>query len=81
MNLRTKAFFDLAASELDRAMKRYPKLSSLHEAAAVIREEWDELWDEAKKWRGELPGEMRANVLKKCVQIAAMAARTAEDLL
>ena len=50
---------------------------SLHEAYAVILEEVDELWDEARKKNRDRKDE---DVLTELVQIAAMCQRAAEDL-
>lgn len=57
------------AAELRRANGKYPQFRSCHEAAAVIREEFDEYWDEVKACKGERPNE---RMVEELVQLAAM---------
>ena len=76
-----KTFFAEAAKELERAERKHRELHSLHEACAIILEEWEELWAEAKVWKGNITDKRRERVFKECVQIAAMAARAVKDLL
>ena len=66
----------MVARELERARTLHTaKLNSPHEAAAVIREEFEEFWDEVKrKDRNNLA------MLKELVHTAAMCQRAAEDL-
>jgi purine nucleoside phosphorylase len=70
-------FPELVAKELARARTLHQApLSSAHEAAAVIREEHEEFWDEVKrKDRNNL------ELLKELIHLAAMCQRTAEDVL
>lgn len=77
--VEVRDFFDEARDELVRARSKHPgKQASLHEGYAVLLEEVDELWDEVKKKTEDRDfKEVRAELL----QIAAMAARMAEDLL
>lgn len=56
----------------------YPPMNSLHEGYAVILEEVEEFWDMVKL----KPSKRDPNALyKELVQIAAMAQRTAEDVV
>lgn len=65
----------LVAEELRRARAKHVRpLASHHEAAAVIREEFDEYWDEVKF---DGPADRKRAEL---IQVAAMAQRAAEDL-
>jgi hypothetical protein len=70
-------FAVLVGLELEMARKKHPPLRSLHEGAAIIKEEYDELWDQVK-----MRSEYRCNeaVLQELTHIAAMAQRLAEDL-
>ncbi len=64
--------------EIERARAKHKPINSAHEGYAVILEELDEFWDEVKKKR-----EMRdkRRMYDELVQIAAMAQRTADDVL
>lgn len=64
--------------EIERARGKHKPINSAHEGYAVILEELDEFWEEVKKKR-----ELRDTLAMygELVQIAAMAQRTAEDVL
>lgn len=63
--------------ELERARRLHPtNINNVAEGFAVIKEEVDEFWDEVKKKQRDRDP---ANLLEELIQIAAMAARTAED--
>lgn len=64
--------------EVGRAQARWPGMNSAHEAYAVILEEVDEFWGETKKKATEY--DLRA-MYDELVQIAAMAARAAHDVI
>lgn len=65
------------AKELERARWKHPhKFHSLHEAYAILLEEVDEF--KAEVWKGA-PDSFE--VYAELVQIAAMAQRSAEDVL
>lgn len=71
-------FLELVAAEVARAEAHNKPMNSHHEAYAVILEELDEYWQEVKNkphTRNETA------MLEELVQIAAMCARTAKDLL
>lgn len=58
--------------------KPFPPINSLHEGYAVLKEEVDEFWQEVMKKRKD---RSKAALYKELVQVAAMAQRTAEDVL
>lgn len=61
-------------NELLQAMANWPPHNSAHEAYAVLHEELDELWEHVKT------NQKRRDIVamrKKCIQVAAMAARFA----
>ena len=64
--------------ELQRARAKHAPINSLHEGYAVIAEELDELWDQVR-----MKSELRdiGVVYHELIQIAAMAQRTAEDVI
>jgi hypothetical protein len=75
-NLRR--FYRDVDQELTRAMERYPRMNSAHEAYAVILEELEELWQEIKVKQAHHD---HAAMRKEAVQIAAMVARFVVDVL
>jgi len=72
---RKSSFLIDVDNEFVDASQKYDKLHSFHEAAAVIKEEYDEFWDEVKK---KLP--LEGKLYKELKQIAAMCLRTIMDL-
>jgi hypothetical protein len=65
-------------TEIEWARERYSNVSSLHEGYSVILEELDEFWEEVKK----KPQARTASAMhKELVQVAAMAMRTASDVV
>lgn len=63
--------------ELRSAVEAYPAFNSAHEGHSVIREEFEELWDEVKVRQG------RRDVAKmrhEAIQLAAMAIRFVMDV-
>jgi hypothetical protein len=62
--------------ELERAMGKFPPIRSVHEGLAIIREEFDELWEAAKR-RDPDPADLRS----EAIQLGAMAVRFMVDLL
>ena len=64
--------------EVCRARKKHAPINSAHEGHSVILEEVEEFWDEVKlKREARDPGKM----WNELVQVAAMAMRTAEDVV
>lgn len=71
------SFLDQVATELSNARKRYPAFHSAHEGESVLREEFEEL----VAWVRRKPRDRDPRAMAiECVQIAAMAARFAQDL-
>jgi len=64
------------AAELKRATGKHPRMASLFEAAAIIREEHDELWAEIKRQKPDLVA-----VRREALQLGAMCARLVADVL
>jgi len=64
--------------EIERARTIHKPINSAHEGYSIILEELDEFWDEVKK-KHELRD--KQHMYDELVQVAAMAQRTAEDVL
>jgi hypothetical protein len=64
--------------ELKKARLKHAPINSLHEGYAVILEEVDELWEHV---RARKEKRNKTDIYKELVQIAAMAQRTAEDVV
>ena len=62
--------------ELDKAVKEFGAFNSAHEGIAIIKEEYDELWDEIKKrdWN-------KADMREEAIQLGAMAIRFVFDII
>lgn len=60
--------------ELDDANLKFPPFKSTHEAYAVIKEEFEEIWDEVKKKNPDY-----LNMKKELIQICAMCVKTIEN--
>lgn len=67
--------FNEVRREVDRAVVKHGSMKSAHEGASVIREEYEELWDEVKADRG-----YQSSARSEAVQLAAMAIRYLYDL-
>jgi len=61
--------------ELRRAQASHAPMGTVHEASAVIREEFDEFWEEVKHKQHD-KGALRCEL----VQVAAMCLRAVVDL-
>lgn len=72
-----REFAKIVRAELIHARERHGTQHSAHESFAVILEKLEEFWEQARIKR-----ELRNKIimLRKLVQIAAMAQRAAEDL-
>lgn len=71
-------FEELQRREIEFARSGHKPINSVHEGYAVILEELDEFWEEVRKKRCD---RSKARMVEELVQIAAMAQRTAEDVL
>ena len=65
-------------NEYRNARIKYKSFNSTHEGIAVIQEEVDELWDLVKKNKGYKID--NPQMIRECIQIAAMAYAFAKDL-
>ncbi len=73
-----KTFEQRVREEVESACSKHGPINSVHEGYSVILEEVDEFWDWVKMKRSNRdPVEM----LTELVQIAAMAQRTAQDVV
>jgi hypothetical protein len=71
--------------ELARARERFANMGSAHEGAAIIQEEWEELWETVKAHKviglsHKLRSDDAAKMRKEAVQLAAMAIRFISDV-
>jgi hypothetical protein len=67
--------FDAIHDEIARAKIKHPgNFNSTHEGFAVLKEEFDELWDDVK---ADKDGE---TMKKEAIQVAAMAIRFIQEL-
>lgn len=71
-------FTEKVAVEITHARKKHAPIHSLHEGYAVILEEVCELWAEVMKRREQRD---LVRIREELIQIAAMAQRTAEDVI
>ena len=69
---------EFVTRELEGARSKHKPINSVHEGYAVILEELEEFWEEVRKKRQERNVD---RMFDELVQIAAMAQRTAEDVL
>ena len=68
--------------EAHRAGSLFPPMHSPHEAEAVIREEFDEYWDEVKKHNTSKPDrDTRPRQREELIQLAAMCMRALIDTI
>ena len=69
-------------AEASRASALFPPMNSPHEAAAVIREEFDEYWDDVKKHNTSKPDrDTRPRQREELIQLAAMCIRAITDTI
>lgn len=77
MTFTKEQILEKVGAEVQRSIDLHPKgMVSLHEAKAIIEEEFDEFWDEVKinpkkleHWQVE---SRKKNIKKELIQIAAM---------
>ena len=75
--MKEKEIFKLIEEEVKRADDRYFPFRSNHEGISVLREEFEELWDEIKLSKNVI-GNKRMQ--EEAVQVAAMAVKFIRDL-
>jgi hypothetical protein len=80
MNEVSKADLVLACvmDEVERAQAKFKPYNSAHEGSSVIREEFEELWDEIKNNKAEGSAERQ---MQEAIQVAATAVRYVNDLM
>lgn len=85
MTYRTLA--DEVIRELQRAQRKFAPFNSAHEGYAVILEELEELWEEARKNPKKVygsdpagPAKHRAAMREEAIQLAAMGLRFVVDV-
>lgn len=71
-----ESFLEDVAFELQQARQKHAPIHSHHEAYGVIKEEFDEYWEEVKR---QEPIRDPLSLYSELVQVAAMAARAAVD--
>jgi hypothetical protein len=70
------------AIELERAKNLFPEpLNSPHEAYGVIKEEFDEYWDEVKAHNPRKGRDTRLKQRAELIQLAAMALRAIDETI
>ena len=83
--MKSDKYHDVAlevAVEASRAGTLFPPMNSPHEASAVIREEFDEYWDEVKKHNTSKPDrDTRPRQREELIQLAAMCIRAITDTI
>ncbi len=67
--------------EVIRATRLFAPMNGPHEAAAVIQEEFDEFWDEVKKYNLNKGRDTRPAMREELIQLAAMAIRAVTDVI
>jgi hypothetical protein len=67
--------------EVKRATQLHKAMNSPHEAHSVIEEEFDEFWDEVKRFNLPKGRDSRPQMREELVQLAAMAVRAITDVL
>lgn len=77
-NIKAEQVADDVYQEFARATRKHTPMHSHHEAYAVIKEEFDEYWQEVQKG-GSKPRDPEA-LRTELIQTAAMCLRTLHDL-
>lgn len=69
------------AIEVVRASTLFDAMNSPHEAESVIREEFEEYWDEVKAFNPRKGKDTRPRQREELIQLAAMAVRAVLDTI
>jgi hypothetical protein len=69
------------AAEVNRAQSLFAPINGPHEGYGVIKEEFDEFWDEVKKYNLNKNRDTRPQMRTELIQLAAMALRTIHDVI
>lgn len=67
--------------EVLRATALHSPMHSPHEADSVIREEYEEFWDEVKRFNLPKGRDSRPQMREELIQLAAMAVRAISDVI
>ena len=79
MDEEFKWALEAVEKEYISAKKKFGHYNSLHEAGGVIKEEYDELWEAIREWKGEYDHEIRDKVRKEAIQLAMVSAALAAE--
>ena len=81
-NSKLDAIAQEMAEEAARATALFPAMNSPHEANSIIKEEYDEYWDEVKKHNRMKPDrDTRPRQREELIQLAAMCMRAILDTI
>lgn len=72
---------DEIVKEVLRAATLHAPMHSPHEADSVIREEYEEFWDEVKAFNLPKGRDTRPRMREELIQLAAMAIRAISDII
>lgn len=80
-DLMVAEVLDEVRKEVMRAVTMFKPMNSPHEAEAVIREEFEEYWDEVKAHNTFKNRDTRPRQREELIQLAAMAVRAIYDTI
>jgi hypothetical protein len=69
------------AVEVERAQSLFAPINGPHEGYGVIKEEFDEFWDEVKRYNLNKNRDTRPQMRLELIQLAAMCLRTIHDVI
>lgn len=79
MNDNFKWALSAVEAEYVEAKQQFGHYNSLHEAGGVIKEEYDELWEAIREWKGEYDPQIRDKVRREAIQLAMTATALAAE--
>lgn len=79
--LLIREVLDEVRKEVERAVTMFKPMNSPHEAEAVIREEFEEYWEEVKRHNMFKQRDTRLKQREELIQLAAMAVRAIYDTI